>query len=466
MLFSEFRFLPFFLVVFAVHWALRANVARKSWLLVASYVFYAAWDWRFLGLIVASTLVDYAVGLALGRAERHRGLLLSASLVANLGMLGFFKYWGFFVDSTADLLRLFGFQPHLPTLQIVLPVGISFYTFQTLSYSFDVWARRLRPTANLLDLSLFVAFFPQLVAGPIVRASDFLPQLTGPRVFARVDVRSALVLILVGFVKKACVSDNLAPVIDPVFAKPWDYDAASVWGATLYYAVQIYCDFSGYSDMAIGLAALLGYRLCLNFHFPYFAANVTEFWRRWHISLSTWLRDYLYVPLGGGRGSRWFVHRNLLLTMLLGGLWHGAAWNFVLWGGLHGAALVVHREWRRLVPPASAVGTVFRRIGPVLTFSFVCICWILFRAVGTDRSTSLLASFLSFSSEGKGTIGRSFLWIFPAFVVAHALAFQGARRRPWQRLPAWVFAALLAVATAVALSFVATESKPFIYFQF
>ena len=474
MLFTELRFLPFFLVAFAVHWLLRSAAWRKAWLLVCSYAFYAAWDWRFLSLIVVSTLVDYVVGLRLGdeRARRRPWLLLS--LAVNLGLLGFFKYFGFFVGSAADLIRFLGFEAHEPTLAIVLPVGISFYTFQTLSYSIDVYRRRLAPTRSLLDLGLFVAFFPQLVAGPIVRAADFLPQLRVPRMLARTDVRAAAMLFLAGFVKKACVSDNLARVVDHYFASPADFDVLSAWTATLCYAVQIYCDFSGYSDMAIACAALLGYRLCLNFDFPYFARDIADFWRRWHISLSSWLRDYLYIPLGGNRGSRFATYRNLLLTMLLGGLWHGAAWNFVIWGGLHGTALAVHRLWRGWRAPAArrdAAGRdrphpLVRWLSPLLTFYVVCVGWIFFRAVGFENGWTVLRAFVLFDAPGTDSLGRFTILVVPALALAHWIAYRRLGHGLWRSAPRWAFAFGYGCAVAVAFAFVATNAQPFIYFQF
>ena len=349
MIFTELRFLGFLAIVLAVHWTLRSAWTRKLWLLEASYLFYGLWDWRFLSLIFGSTALDYLVGLKLEGNDdgRSRKRWITLSVIANLGLLGVFKYTNFFLDSAIRFANALGLEASPHVLGIVLPVGISFYTFQTMSYSLDVYRRNLRAVRDPLDFALFVTFFPQLVAGPIVRAVDFLPQLEVPKFWRDVRVRACLTLFLVGYVKKACIGDNVATLVDPYFDKPGTFDALGAWTAVLYYAVQIYCDFSGYSDMAIATAGLFGYELRLNFDFPYLASSIRDFWRRWHMSLSSWLRDYLYIPLGGNRGSRLFQHRNLLLTMLLGGLWHGAGWNFVIWGALHGGALVVHREWER-----------------------------------------------------------------------------------------------------------------------
>ena len=469
MLFVDFAFLPFFLTVFVVHWSLRNHRARKVWLLGASYFFYGAWDWRFLSLILASTLVDYVVGRKLEHAvKRKRWLLLS--LTANLGLLGAFKYFDFFLDSGVALLNLAGFDAHESTLRIILPVGISFYTFQTLSYSIDVYRKKLTPTRNVLDLALFVAFFPQLVAGPIIRAVDFLPQLRIKTVFARADVRAAFVLFFVGFVKKACISDGIAHVPDEYFAHPERYDVFSAWIATLFYAVQIYCDFSGYSDMAIACAALLGYELCVNFQHPYFAADITAFWRRWHISLSTWLRDYLYIPLGGNRGSRLFTHRNLILTMLLGGLWHGAGWNFVMWGALHGIALVVHRTWKSAIPVDAPVRGVTRWLAPPLTFLFVCFCWIFFRAASFSDALIAVRGFCLFDAAGEARVSSFGPWhaagLLALLTTAHWITARRSVEPLWRRVPGWAFALGLSAAVALALPFVPLEAKPFIYFQF
>lgn len=344
MLFTQPLFFVFFALIFCTVWLIPSHNTRKLLLLVASYTFYAAWDWRFCSLIAISTVIDFLAGQQLGRASEilRRKAWLILSLTANLGILGFFKYYDFFIESGSGLL---GLDPSR-TMNIVLPVGISFYTFQSMSYTIDIYRRQLKPVSGFTDFALYVSFFPQLVAGPIVRASHFLPQLSTKKSFSDIRFQVAFTLFLIGFIKKACISDNIALLIDPVFAAPDAFTAASLWIATVFYAVQIYCDFSGYTDMAIAIAALLGFQLQLNFRFPYFASNIAEFWQRWHISLSTWLRDYLYIPLGGNRGGSIKTYRNLMITMLLGGLWHGAAWNFVIWGGLHGGALAVHRVIR------------------------------------------------------------------------------------------------------------------------
>ena len=304
MLFVELRFFVFFAAVFALVWTLRDNEWRKRILTAASYIFYAAWDWRFLALIVFVTLVSYGVGrvgAARAPGDVQRKLSLAGGIVVALGVLGVFKYFNFFADSFADLAGLVGLPAGQVTLNLVLPVGISFYTFQAISYMVDVHRGDVRARTSVLDVAFYIAFFPQLVAGPIVRASDFLPQMETARRWADVPVRASLALFLVGFIKKACISDNIAPYVDVIFADPSLYSGATVVGGVLLYGVQIYCDFSGYSDMAIACAALLGYTFPANFAAPYLSRDIQDFWRRWHISLSSWLRDYLYIPLGGNR---------------------------------------------------------------------------------------------------------------------------------------------------------------------
>jgi len=463
MLFTELRFLPFFLLVLAIHWGLRGSRSRKGWLLICSYVFYGAWDWRFLSLILLSTLVDYLVALRLAREKRRAWLLLS--LVVNLGMLAVFKYLGFFLESAYELLTALGIEARPTSLQLVLPVGISFYTFQTLSYTIDVYRGRLQPRKELLDIALFVAFFPQLVAGPIVRASEFLPQLDTPRRFADVDVRAALVLFLVGLFKKSCVSDNLAPLVDTYFATPERYDNLSAWTATIAYAAQIYCDFSGYTDMAIACAALLGYHLGQNFDFPYFAGDITSFWRRWHMSLSSWLRDYLYIPLGGNRGPRWATQRNLMLTMLLGGLWHGAAWTFVIWGGLHGLALMVHRAWRAWRASRDEQ-PLPRAFAMPLTFAVVCLAWVFFRSESLGQALATISRLLFIDRTGARTLELQVLLPLGLLALVHAAAYRRLGSQWWRRGPDWAFTAGYAAVCALAVPFLSLNYDPFIYFQF
>ena len=411
-LFVEFRFLWIFALIFGVNWMLRSNTARKVWLLVCSHAFYGCffignpaeffpnlfagkWSelptgWWFPSLLIFSTVMDYFVGLGIedAKTERRRKQWVAASLVVNLGVLAFFKYYGFFDQNVRAVVAWLGLTPSWEPLKVFLPYGISFYTFQSLSYSLEVYRKKLPAERSFLNLAFFIAFFPQVVAGPIVRAMTFLPQTLKKVEWADIDVRGCLVLFLIGFVKKACIGDTLSQVSDLYFAAPENYSAYSAWAASLCYAGQIYCDFSGYSDMAIAVSRLLGYELCQNFAFPYFSASITEFWRRWHMSLSSWLRDYLYISLGGNRGSKLFTYRNLMLTMVLGGLWHGASWTFVLWGAMHGIALIIHREWSRVTAAMAGVAKVMKFIAVPLTVFWVLLTWVPFRAndIYTDKA--------------------------------------------------------------------------------
>jgi alginate O-acetyltransferase complex protein AlgI len=456
-LFDEFRFLFFFALCFLVHWSLRGHRARKLWLLGASYLFYAAWDWRFLGLIWLSTGIDYGVGLALSRPGLSRGARrawLALSLTGNLGILGVFKYLDFFVDSAATLLAWLGLPMSPSSLQIVLPVGISFYTFQTLSYTFDVYRGQMRATRDLADLALFVGFFPQLVAGPIVRARDFLPQLEATPIF------------LIGFFKKAVLADNLAPLVQAYFAEPATFGWQAAWVAAPYYAVQLYCDFSGYSDMAIATAGLLGYRLCQNFRHPFLAADLADFWRRWHISLSTWLRDYLYIPLGGSRGGLVRTCFNLFLVLLLAGLWHGASATCLVSGALFGAGLVAHRLWTAWPSRPRIPGAPGRIASTAFNAWWFCLCALWFPAPDLRRGLEAARAFALLDSPGSEAFdGHPLLFL----AIAFALHVAGARLPllEWSRRPPlWAWAGASGAAFALMLAFSPGSTEPFLYFQF
>ncbi len=383
MLFNSFEFLAFLTGVYGLYLLLRHR--GQNWLLLfASYLFYGRWDWRFLSLILVSTFVDYACGLWIHSASTRtkRRVFLTLSMVTNLGILFSLKYFDFFRASFAALLQSFGYEADWRLFNFILPVGISFYTFQTMSYTIDIYRGQLAPTRNLRDFALFVAFFPQLVAGPIERASHLLPQVTQPRRVTYWMVRQACWLILLGYFKKVVLADNMAAFTKPVFDDPGAADGLSSAIAVYAFAFQIYGDFSGYTDIARGVAMLMGFDLMLNFRMPYFATNPSDFWRRWHISLSTWLRDYLYIPLGGSRGGPIATYRNLIITMLLGGLWHGAAWHFVAWGAFHGAILAIHRmispALRAITPQTGRTGAWWRLACIVFFFHVTCFGWLLF----------------------------------------------------------------------------------------
>ena len=470
MLFTELIFLPFFFLVFAAHWLIPADHWRKRWLLLASYAFYAVWDWRFLILIFISTAVDFFAGAIMSRLseKKWRRICLLASVGMNLTILGFFKYFDFFLSSVSGGLHLLGVDVGTRTLEIILPVGISFFTFQSMSYTIDIYRQKIPAIASFTDFALYVSFFPQLVAGPIVRAADFLPQLSQRRDLNTVRFRHFFLLFFIGFVKKAFLADSVAPFVDVVFEDPASYTVISVWIAVLLYAVQIYCDFSGYTDMAIAVAGMLGYELRANFNFPYLASSVTDFWRRWHISLSTWLKDYLYIPLGGSRGSLRITYRNLLITMLLGGLWHGAAWTFVCWGALHGLALTAHKEWQRRGWNQSFVGRIVCKCGLIITLYWICITWIFFRATDFGEAWHLFQSFVFLTSNGEKVIAVELLYVVLFAGLAHWAGYRYGQRLEAgvQRLPEQAFAGAYGVAWVVTLLFLPLHYKPFIYFQF
>ena len=471
MLFIELRFFLFLAVVLAIYWSLRSNNLRKWFTLCASYFFYGSWDWRFAVMLLVLSSLDWFFALRIAQSEdlRRRRQFVIASLAMNLSVLAWFKYFHFFVASAVALAGTLHLRLDEPTLHIILPVGVSFFTFQSLSYTIDVYRREIPAVPSLRDYLVFASFFPQLVAGPIVRPSYFVPQLASARTLRLPDVKSMMYLFLLGFIKKVCIADNISPYVDQVFSAPAAYDGLSSIIATWLYAVQIFCDFSGYSDMAIAVAGLLGYRLVLNFDAPYLADSIQDFWRRWHISLSTWIRDYIYFSLGGSRmKSRVLVYRNLLLTMLAGGLWHGAAWTFVAWGGAHGAVQIVHQEFRRHFPPA-AHHEPWRRIASwFLTLNFVCLCWILFRAPSFSVAWLMILRYLSLGIARGGTTTIP-LWL-GALPLA-LLALQAAMRRGdvaerISTLRLQRFAMVYGVGWALVVSMLPLGYRPFIYFQF
>jgi D-alanyl-lipoteichoic acid acyltransferase DltB (MBOAT superfamily) len=468
LLFPTTQFLIFFCIVFTLHWTLnRFPSVDKLTLLAASWVFYAAWDPRFVFLLMTSATISWTAGVALAHAERQgvRRLVTAAAVTLHLSLLGFFKYFEFLGRTVQAIGLKLGVLVPLPEWDIVLPVGISFFTFQGISYVIDVARRDATPARSPLDVFFYISFFPHLVAGPIVRAAHFLPQLATRPDPARIPVVMASLLILGGLFKKAIVANTIGVnLVDPVFRAPGDQTALDLLMATYGYAVQIYCDFSGYSDIAIGIAALLGYHFPRNFNQPYRAASLSEFWRRWHIALSSFLRDYLYRPLGGNRRGPGRTLVNLLIVMLLGGLWHGAAWTFVLWGAVHGLGLAVERVlgWER--PQI----TGWRRVlAVVIVFHVVCLGWILFRARDLDATADVLSGI----ATGDWTPDLTTPWIAALIALGLALHFVPGdwMQRLEQRLarwPAWAFGVLVG-AVLVALNAIGPEGvAPFIYFQF
>jgi len=488
MTFTTLTFLVFLTIVFALYWSIPSRRGQNLALIVAGYVFYGWWDWRFCSLLLATSLVDFWAGRALERTEDawRRQMLLTTALTANLSLLGFFKYFNFFADSFRTTMGTLGWRVDPVTLRIVLPVGISFYTFQSMSYSIDIYRRRFRGTAHLIDYLAFVSFFPQLVSGPIERAAHLLPQFQGPREFDYARATDGCRQMLWGFVKKLLLADTIAPVVNVAFADPRAFGGLDLGVASVLFAFQIYCDFSGYSDIAVGLGKLFGFDLMRNFAYPYFATSPGEFWRRWHISLSTWFRDYVFVPLGGSRTTALPHARNIMVTFLLSGLWHGAAWTFVAWGALHGTALLPEslagrgRPKRRAsdVPGGDAAlpspGTLGRMLG---TFAFVCVGWVFFRAASIRDAWlvvrriggTVLAPWASgpLTILDVGPLGLALPVVLLLFVTiewvqrrhVHPLVFPG-MPRPLR----WATYQLLVWLTL----YVGTigTSSPFIYFQF
>ncbi len=402
MLFNSIDFAIFFPIFFVLYWIVAKKLTlRNTFLLASSYLFYGWWDWRFLFLIIFSSIVDFTIGQKIHNSQnkRTRKNFLLVSLLINLGLLAYFKYTNFFIDSFINSFRFFGAEIDSFTLQIILPVGISFYTFQTLSYTIDIYRDRLQPTKDWLSFFTFVAFFPQLVAGPIERASHLLPQFFKTYKFNYSAFKSGLLLMAFGLFKKMVIADRLAIVVNEVYNNPTGHSGQDLIIATVFFAFQIYCDFSGYSDIAIGISRTLGFDLMKNFETPYFSTSITEFWRRWHISLSTWFRDYVYIPLGGSRNGEYRTYFNLFLVFVVSGLWHGAAITFVIWGAIHGIIIVVEKALsntklqlnRKRILPAIFFG--------FFTFSIVCFAWIFFRANSFSDSLYIVTNLFNFNFE-------------------------------------------------------------------
>ena len=474
MIFTSFEYVAFFVILLGIRSFLRNFSAEKWFILVASYVFYMSWSIPCGFLILATSVIDYFVGVGLGRIEnpRKRKGLLVVSIIANLGVLAFFKYTNFFLDNTSGLLGLLGYQASRWHYDILLPAGISFFTFQSMTYTIETYRRNLKPCHSPRDFLLFVAFFPQLLAGPINRAKDLLPQFAQRVRASALAFEAGLAQFGLGAVKKLVISDQVAPNVDLIFANPGNFDGFTLLQGALGYAIQIYCDFSGYSDMAIGCARMMGFKFMENFQMPYSATSITEFWQRWHISLSSWFRDYLYIPLGGNRQGLGRTYVNLMLTMLLCGLWHGASWNFVFWGGLHGAGLAIHRAWKAWNPLAAfsehpAFRFAWNIVARVLTLGVVLVGWVFFRAQNWGDACQYLGRILTWSHDGTRMISPQILPALLAVALVHLLVNKD---RNWAlELPERSVPARMVGYTALALLLVclgATDSAPFIYFQF
>jgi len=471
--FNSFAFLIFLPLVFAIYWGpvRRSLSAQNLFVLATSWFFYAWWDWRFLSLILISSLTDFIIGLRMASvgSDRARAMLMWLSIAVNIGILGAFKYLDFFIVEFAGLLRGFGFEPHMEALGLILPVGISFYTFQTLSYTIDIKRGQLQPTRDLIAFLAFVSFFPQLAAGPIERAANLLKQFTSPRLFDSDAARDGLRQMLWGLFKKVVIADGCAPIVDRIF----DLDPGSASGATLFFgafffAFQIYGDFSGYSDMAIGMARLFGFRLSRNFAYPYFSRSIGEFWRRWHITLSTWFRDYVYIPLGGSRSPKSRM-RNVMLTFVVSGLWHGANWTFVSWGALHGLlhspAIASKRKPSLDVPGLRDLPSM------LITFLLVTLAWVFFRSPSLSEACAYLSAM---AMHMHWSPGSALLYLLrpEMLLIVLLIAVEWRSRRklhPLESLPfrapgRWTIYVLLIAAILIRIDLHGTHE--FIYFQF
>ena len=487
MLFNSLEFLLFLPTVFAAYWILnlwtnrpRGLQAQNLLLLIASYVFYGWWDWRFLSLIASSTLVDFAVGIQIAKAndgeipadadDAVRSLTakrwLGVSLGVNLGLLGYFKYANFFIENWIEAWSAIGVHMDPWTLKVILPVGISFYTFQTLSYSIDIYRRRLEPTKNLIEFAAFVSFFPQLVAGPIERASALLPQIASRRKFEYEEGVYGLRLILWGMFKKVVVADTCAIYVNDVFANYTEYSGPTLMMGAVFFAFQIYGDFSGYSDIAIGTARLFGIRLMTNFKTPYFSRDIAEFWRRWHISLSTWFRDYLYIPLGGSRVGKWKAVRNTFVIFLVSGFWHGANWTFIVWGLIHCLLflpLLLTGRNRRNTSEIQRFPSFRELAGIVWTFAAVTIAWVFFRAESLENAVAYLYRALALYPEVSGFR----LSLTPTILITALVLLEAWFVHQKDKLITIVLESIgLLLVLGNFLASISTDDRGFIYFQF
>jgi D-alanyl-lipoteichoic acid acyltransferase DltB (MBOAT superfamily) len=471
--FNSLHFIWFFAVVYAVYRLLPHR--KQNWLLLAaSYYFYAAWDWRFLGLLLASTIVDYSAALAIDRSAdpRRRRLFLCLSIGFNLALLGFFKYFNFFADNLHVVFGSLGWDLDFVTVRVLLPIGISFYTFMTMSYVIDVYRRDIRATRDLLDFAVFIAYFPHLVAGPILRAVNLLPQIDAPRQISNAQVRDGLWLIAWGYFQKVFVADNLAGLANTVFDPNAHPAGVNVLLGVYAFAFQIYGDFAGYSNIARGLSKLMGIELIENFRFPYFVRTPQQFWRHWHISLSTWLRDYLYIPLGGNRRGEARTRINLLLTMVLGGLWHGAAWPFVFWGVYQGLILVGYRAARESKPLyrwLEGPGRVATLTSWLLMFHVTCYGWLIFRARSAgqigDLTARLVGNFAPGSADVQGLLVPLLLYTVPLLAI-HVMEALQDDVLIVPRLPLWVRYSIYTATLYLTILFGNFGGAEFIYFQF
>jgi len=469
MTFIQIEFIWLFLIVFTAYWTVRNRMFQNALLVAASAVFYGWVHPWFLILLYGSATLDYSMGRAMARWPHRKKLFLAMSLIGDLSILGYFKYCDFFIQNFIDVFAALGLDTSVHTMGIFLPVGISFYTFQTMSYTIDVYRGELEPRKNVLDYIAFLSFFPQLVAGPVERASKLLPQMEQPRSFDFERFRSGLGLALWGGFKKVVIADQIAPYVDKIFIHT-DPSGAMIWAATLGFTVQILADFSGYTDIARGTARMLGFELSLNFFHPYLARNPSDFWRRWHITFSSWIRDYLYIPLGGSKGGSWRTFQATAGALLLSGLWHGAAWTFVIWGAFHALLITGYRFVGRRIPASFRKSTLGRTLAVPLMFGFSVLGWMIFRETHLDRllhywtlnpfggtTDQWIATLVMLGMVATGAVPLVIALLIERFVLPR---LEGT---PWL-LPAQTFA--WSVLLVIILHFVRSGTADFIYFQF
>ena len=478
MLFNSIEFLIFLPLVFFGYWFVFKSLRWQNLFVVAvSYLFYGWWDWRFLLLILFTSLCSYLSGVYLEKCAGNRSVqkwISAGNILLNLSILGVFKYFDFFTENLVNVLHLLGWDADYVTLNILLPVGISFYTFQALSYTIDVYQGKIKATHDIVAFFAYISFFPQLVAGPIERATHLLPQFLRPRNFDCDLALDGIRQMLWGFFKKVVVADNCALFVNGVFENYQTLDGSTLFLGAFFFTIQIYGDFSGYSDIAIGCARLFGIDLMQNFKYPYFSRDIAEFWRRWHISLSSWLKDYLYISLGGNRKGKFRQYLNLIITMFIGGLWHGASWNFVLWGTFHGVALALHKMWMSITGRKKGEENHgWRRVfGVIITFHFVCFCWIFFRNADFQNSMDMLGQiFTTFRPQLFPQLLEGYWKVFALMLLGFLLHFapdswENAVCRGVIRLPFVGKAVLMVALIYLVIQMKSSEIQPFIYFQF
>ncbi|MBU2929546.1 MBOAT family O-acyltransferase [Winogradskyella psychrotolerans] len=478
MLFNSIDFAVFLPIVFGIYWFIVSKKLKLQnlFIVLASYVFYGWWDWRFLALIAFSTAIDYAVGVALSKQKERttRKVLLWISIVVNLGFLGFFKYYNFFLDNFVSAFSFFGKNIQANSLNIILPVGISFYTFQTLSYTIDVYKRKLEPTKDFIVFAAFVSFFPQLVAGPIERATNLLPQFYVKRQFNASLAKDGLRQMVWGLFKKIVIADNCAQFANDIFSNYDDYSSSTLWLGAVYFAFQIYGDFSGYSDIAIGTSKLFGFNLKQNFATPYFSRDIAEFWRRWHISLSTWFRDYLYIPLGGSRGKKIIQLRNVFVIFIVSGFWHGANWTFIVWGTLNALFFLPllltnkNRKHTNVVAENHTIPTLRETLQMIITFVLTVFAWIFFRAESVEKALLYIKGIFEFSVqlEDRLTLNRYAFELLPLIGILIIIEWFSRQKEHPIKTNAYSTLYMIFILLLIILFGSFSNIQEFIYFQF